>query len=246
MRLPSLGLGLILALAPVMATAQNTRSGAAVSFEKGTSDKSSLKQAFEAAFAMQLKPGSPLNFSRSVSGRGLISFEPVALYRIHDGLWALLSTGTPDEQGHSSTGINAIHYLRGTAGHWQKAGEWFDLGSTGTWGNGATEWKFTRGLGKNPYLLTSAGGTWQGCTVSQAVLTELAPTGPTDRGTFTDHNSWADGAPGRDFSYNGTITSSARDRSFTVTYTGTKRLAEQYVRQGDEYKIVGKSQIPGC
>ncbi len=246
MRLTSFRLGVFLILAPTIATAQTARSGAAVSFEQGNADKASLQEAFETAFATQIKPGQPVKFARAVGDESVITFEPVALYRIGGDLYALLSTGSSEEQGHASSGTNAVHYLRSAEGGWQKAGEWFGLGSTGTWGNGATEWKFTRGLGKNPYLLTSGGGTWQGCSLSQTILTELSPEGPKDRGTFVDHNSWSEESMGKNFSYDGTISATVADRSFTLSYKGTKNLRQQYVRQGEDYRRVGKDEIPGC
>ncbi len=246
MRFSTIGLGVALMLAPAIVTAQTARGGATVSFEQGNADKASLQEAFETAFATQIKPGQPVKFARASGDEGVITFEPVALYRIRGDLYALLSTGSAEEQGHASSGTNAVHYLRSAEGGWQKTGEWFGLGSTGTWGNGATEWKFTRGLGKNPYLLTSGGGTWQGCSLSQTILTELAPDAPKDRGSFTDHNSWSEESMGKNFSYNGTISTPVADRSFTLSYKGTKNLRQQFVRQGEDYKRIGPDEIPGC
>src|SRR3546814_3538835 len=72
-------------------------------------------------------------------------------------------------------GINAIHYLQAGPTGWTLKGEWLKLGSVGTVGNAATAWGFSDALGKNPYLVPSGGGVWQGCAIGFATVTELTP-----------------------------------------------------------------------
>lgn len=208
-------------------------------------EKSNLEEAFEAAF--NVPAGQTGETSATIkSDETNTIFKPVALYRINEKQWALLSGGQSDNEGHAATGTNALHYLDPAEGGWQSTTELFGFGSTGTFGNPATEWKFTRSLGKNPYLLTSAGGTWQGCSVSTTTLTELTPAGPVDRGDFVDFNGLANELAGKDFNYEGTIISAVPDKSFTVRYEGTKAADVTFVREGDKYVPTSKVPVEGC
>lgn len=173
-------------------------------------------------------------------------FRPVALHRIGPDLWVLLSTGSKKEPGHVDQGVNAVHYLRNAEGGWQLIGEWLNLGSVGTVGNAATAWGFTAALGKNPYLITSGGGVWQGCAVSVAILTELTPSGPVDRSSFTDKMSSGAGLRQKNRAYDGVIVAAERDKSFTVAYTGTRAFRQNYILTQGRYELVGKDQVPGC
>src|SRR3546814_18138768 len=82
---------------------------------------------------------------------------------------------------------------------------WLKLGSVGTVGNAATAWGFSDALGKNPYLVTSGGGVWQGCAIGFATVTELTPDGPVDRGSFTDGMSPGAGPGPSEPGYEGRI-----------------------------------------
>ena len=228
-------------LLPVAATAQD----GAFPVQLGDEVEKDIEDAFAEAFQVPLVPAAELEAVRTIDGEAYY-FKPVALYPLGGELWALLSTGNQDEAGHVSSGINAIHYLRAPEGGWKRAGEWFGLGATGTFGNGATAWGFTKALGKNPYLLTSGGGVWQGCAVGSAVVTELAPGGPVDRGSFTDGMSSGGGTGQTEQEYEGQIVAAVPDKSFTVAYTGTRAIKQQYVLKDGKYELVGKDQIPGC
>ena len=46
--------------------------------------------------------------------------------------------------------------------------------------------------------------------------------------------------------FDGLITAAVPDKSFTVTYTGTRTIKQQYVLKSGKYELVGKDQIPGC
>src|SRR3546814_6885186 len=142
-------------------------------------------------------------------------------------------------------GINAIHYLQAGPTGGTLKGEWLKLGSVGTVGNAATAWGFSDALGKNPYLVTSGGGVWQGCAIGFATVTELTPDGPVDRGSFTDGMSSGAGLGQSEQDYEGRIVAAVPDKSFTVAYTGTRSFKQQYVLKAGKYALIGKDQVPG-
>lgn len=199
--------------------------------------------AFQAAFG--LAKGAEPTATREIDGR-TYTFRPAAIHLLPNNVGVLLSLGSLEEAGHSEGGINAIHYLQGGPSGWQRKGEWLDLGSVGSVGNAATAWAFSDALGKNPYLVTSGGGVWQGCAISSATLTELAPDAPADRASFTDSMSSGAGLNQKEQGFDGQITAAVPDKSFTVTYTGTRAIKQQYLLKNGKYELVGKDQIPGC
>ena len=199
--------------------------------------------AFRTAFG--LPKGAEPTATREIDGRSY-QFRPAAIYLLPNNVGVLLSLGSLDEAGHSEGGINAIHYLQGGPSGWQRKGEWLNLGSVGSVGNAATSWGFSDALGKNAYLVTSGGGVWQGCAISGATLTELAPDGPVDRGGFTDSMSSGAGLNQKEQGFDGQITAAVPDKSFTVTYSGTRTIKQQYLLKSGKYELVGKDQIPGC
>ena len=227
--------------APVAATAQERPFPVKLSSESTARDMSdAVIEAFRLPAASR-----GVEAKRTIDGADYV-FRPVALHRIGPDLWVLLSTGSKEDAGHVDEGINAIHYLRDAEGGWQWVGEWLNLGSVGTVGNAATAWGFTAALGQNPYLVTSGGGVWQGCAVSTATLTELTPNGPVDRGSFTDAMSSGAGLGQKNQAYDGAIVAAARDKSFTVAYTGTRAFRQNYVLKQGKYALVGKDRVPGC
>jgi len=199
--------------------------------------------AFRAAFG--LPKGAEASATREIDGRSY-SFRPAAIHLLPNNVGVLLSLGSLEDAGHGDGGINAIHYLQGGPSGWQKKGEWLNLGAVGTVGNAATAWAFSDAIGKNPYLVTAGGGVWQGCLISSAVLTELAPDGPVDRGSFTDAMSSGAGLGQKEQGYDGVIVAAEPDKSFTVAYTGSKAFKQRYVLKDGKYELVGKDQVPGC
>jgi len=206
-------------------------------------ENTTIGLAFQAAFG--LAKGAEPTATRQIDGR-IYTFRPAAIHLLSNDVGVLLSLGSLDEAGHSEGGINAVHYLQGGPSGWQRKGEWLDLGSVGSVGNAATAWAFSDALGKNPYLVTSGGGVWQGCAISSVTLTELAPDGPVDRASFTDSMSSGAGLNQKEQGFDGQITSAVPDKSFTVTYTGTRAIKQQYLLTNGKYELVGKDQIPGC
>jgi hypothetical protein len=209
----------------------------------GSDEDSTVGLAFRTAFA--LPRGAEPDAVRTIDDR-TYHFRPVAIHLLPNNVGVLLSVGSLDEAGHSDGGLNAIHYLKSSPDGWVRQGEWIGLGSTGTVGNGATNWVFTSLLGRNPYLVTAGGGVWQGCAISTATLTELTPDGPVDRGSFTDGMSSGAGIGQEEGQYDGKIAAATPNKSFTVAYTGTQAFKQQYVLKNGKYELVGKDQIPGC
>jgi hypothetical protein len=230
-------------LSPVAVAAQDQGKAFPVRYDQDA-DKD-IDDAFDEAFQVPLDSTTEMKAERTIDD-ATYSFKPIALRPIGNDLWALLSIGSQQDAGHVSSGINAIHYLHAGEGGWKRVGEWLDVGAAGTFGNGATSWGFTKALGKNPYMITSGGGVWQGCAVSSAVVTELAPGGPVDRGAFIDSMSSGAGTGQKEQEYEGSIVAAVPDKSFTVAYTGTRAVKQQYVLKAGKYELVGKEEIPGC
>lgn len=206
-------------------------------------ENTTIDLAFLTAFG--LPKGAEPTATREIEGRSY-QFRPAAIHLLPNNVGVLLSLGSLAGAGHSEGGINAVHYLQSGPSGWQRKGEWLNLGSVGTVGNAATSWGFSDALGKNPYLVTSGGGVWQGCAISSATLTELAPDGPVDRGSFTDSMSSGAGLNQKEQGFDGQITGAVPDKSLTVTYSGTRTIKQQYLLKNGNYKLVGKDRIPGC
>lgn len=203
-----------------------------------------LEAAMFVAFGQPYHVGTRGVIERDVDGRS-VAFTPATLHLLDDGRGILLSLGAVDG-GSSESGINAIHYLRSTAKGWVREGEWFGVGAGGTHGNPAQAWAFTASLGKNLHLVTAGGGTWQGCEMQDAVVTEMTPQGPVDRGGFTKVVSSGAGIGQQDAEYHGVITAAKPDHSFVVSYQGTKALRQTYVLRDGKYQLVGRNILPAC
>lgn len=175
-------------------------------------------------------------------------FRPLATVDLGGGRIALLSTGVLRDAGHSGDGLNAIHYLARRDGRLHVVGRWFGLGAGGSHGASATRWGVTRALSEWPILYTEGGGTWQGCSISVAVLTELRPDGPADVADlqvfYSDAGTgWT--TPPREV--HGAIVRAEPGRAFTVRYHGSESFEETWVRDGSRYRLAGgDSRVPGC
>ncbi|MBL0915317.1 MAG: hypothetical protein IBJ13_07315, partial [Sphingopyxis sp.] len=123
---------------------------------------------------------------------------------------------------------------------------WGDCARCGNGGTAGQGWASPGVLGPNPYRVTGGGGVWEGCLISSAVVTELTPEGPVDRGSFTDAMSSGAGIGQTEQQYDGQIVAAVRGKSFTVGYTGTKAFKQQYVLKGGKYALVGEEKVPGC
>ena len=199
-------------------------------------------EAFRAAFGRQ----GEAQVSRD--GR-TYDFAPVTAIALGGGRVALVSTGALRDAGHPEEGLNAIHYLARTGGRLSVTGRWFGLGAGGSHGRSLTQWGVTRALSRWPVLYSEGGGTWQGCTVTIAVLTELHASGPIDVAQIPvgySNGGMIEGPKADDVE--GAIVAAVPDRSFTVRYNGTMDFTETYRRSGDAYRLVGRreSRMPGC
>lgn len=207
-------------------------------------DRDTVPAGTPAAFAAAFGPSPRNEATRQVDGQ-TITYVPLTLIPLGGGTVALVSTGQSDCDGHACSGVNAVDYLRGTAADYEKAGEWRDVGASGTWGNPATRWGWTDAITGTPVLYTEGGGTWQGYSCTLAALTELRPDGPAEIASIPiaySNASRDDGA-----TLEGRITAAERGRSFTVSYTGSRRFSERYVRRDDgRYTLEGRSQVETC
>ena len=190
---------------------------------------------------------SPKNEAeREVKGQK-ITFVPLTLVKLPGDVTALVSTGASDCEAHACSGVNSVHYLRRAKDSYGyvKAGEWLDVGVSGTWGNPAARWGVSDAITSAPVLYTEGGGTWQGYSCDVAVLTELRAKGPVEIARIPIYYSDAsrDNGP----TLRGTITAAERGRSFTVSYAGSDSFSERYVRGADgRYALEGKSRMKTC
>lgn len=200
------------------------------------------QQAFRAAF------GHGRRAAVNRNGR-TYDFYPITAVELGGGRIALVSTGALRDAGHAEEGLNAVHYLARANGRLRVTGRWFGLAAGGSHGGSAAQWGVTRALSRWPTLYTEGGGTFQGCTVSFATLTELRPAGPVDVAGFPvafDDGGMVEGPEAQQVE--GAIATAVPGRSFTVRYHGTMRFSETYVRTGNRYRLAGRreSRMPGC
>jgi|GEM_PF-404115 len=206
--------------------------------------------AFEAAFAQNTHggPGRWYEVVRVIDGDS-VTFVPLTLVPLPDGMTALVSTGASDCSAQACTGRNSVHYLERHAGSYKVAGAWLNVGARGTMGNPAQRWGWTDAIGAGPVLYTEGGGVWQGYACSFATLTHLTPGGPVEIATFPVHysNSGASADGQKLVKVDGRIISAQKDKSFTVHYTGSKAFSERYVVGSDgRYAVEGVTHFPKC
>jgi hypothetical protein len=175
------------------------------------------------------------------------SFSPVAVQPIEGGIFALISMGDSDNNGHAQSGMNAIHYLRKTGAGYKVVGEWMGMGAAGTMGQPALSYALTNKLGKNPYLITQGGGTWQGYTCEWTHLTELTPDIPIERGSFpSGYSNSGEMSNRKRQNIEGIITAAVPDVSFTVRFSGTRKFTQLWVRDEDKYNLKKGYEVPEC
>jgi hypothetical protein len=175
------------------------------------------------------------------------SFSPEAIQTLGGDMFALISMGYNVEDGHAQSGMNTIHYLRKTATGYTIVGEWMGMGATGTFGQPALRYALTTKLGKNPYLVTQAGGTWQGYTCENTLLTELMPDKPMERANFdTGYSNSGAMTDRKRQDINGIITAAVPDVSFTVRFTGTRKFTQIWARDAEKYNLKEGYEVPEC
>ncbi len=161
--------------------------------------------------------------------------------------YAMFSVANTDACG-ACTGINVVHSVIAAEGGWVLNSEHRGVGATGSMGNPALQWAVTKRLGKNPFLVTQAGGVWQGYSCEVISLTELTPTGPIERGTFpvSYYNSGADEDTKKSTNLEGALVAGKADKSFSIRFSGSSRFTQNYQMKKGEYRLVGKSKLPSC
>lgn len=202
---------------------------------------------FKAAF------GKAAPVSRTISATNTkdeqsYSFSPEAVQPLGGDMYALISMGQNENNGHVASGMNAVHYLRKTAAGYKVVGEWMDIGAVGTFGEPALSYVLTTKLGKNPYLISEAGGTWQGYTCEWTYLTELTPDKPEPRGSFASgySNSGAVSNKRNAMNLESVMISAIPDTSFTVRFSGTRKFEQTWLRGKGEYTLKGEDEVPEC
>lgn len=233
---------LILSAATIHASAQEAKPLFPVADVDRDTVPAGTPEAFWAVFGESLRNEAV----REVKGQK-ITFVPLTLVKLPGDVTALVSTGASDCEAHACAGLNSVHYLRRARDGYDyvKAGEWLDVGVSGTWGNPAARWGVSDAITGTPVLYTQAGGTWQGYSCDVAVLTELGPKGPVEIARVPIYYSDAsrDNGP----TLRGTISAAERGRSFTVSYAGSDGFSERYVRGTDGiYKLEGKTRMKTC
>jgi hypothetical protein len=176
-----------------------------------------------------------------------VKFKPGALVQAPFGP-ALLAPGEVIDAAHASSGKMGVVYLKRTPKDFGVVKRFIPATETGSFGT-IGKWRVSRAFGQLPVVIVEGGGTWQGCTVNNATLLELAPRGPRELANVPLYNYYAADFGGRrPTNLRGQITRILPNRSFEVTYSGSSRFTERYVRRGDHYVLVGggDSRVEGC
>jgi hypothetical protein len=198
-----------------------------------------LARAFEAAF------GSRGGAALAVEADGASEIVRYAPGRL---VWAafgpvLVSEGKVQDPAHASAGKIAIHYLKPTGERFEVARAFPAAVSTGSSGQVA-RWSLNPRFSNWPVVVAEGGGTAQGYTCSWLILTELRPDGPAKVAqvplVYDDRGAKEDGT-GR--SIEGKILNIAKDQSFDVVYSGSRRFSEHYVRGPGGYSVAGGKSI---
>ena len=203
-----------------------------------------LAAAFRAAFG---RNGSAIVKLTGGEMTEQVKFKPGALVQTPFGP-ALLAPGEVVDAAHVNAGKMGVVYLKRTQQGFAVAKRFVPAMETGSFGQ-IGKWRVSRAFGQLPVVIVEGGGTWQGCTVNNGTLLELAPQGPRELATVPLYNYYvADFGRGRRTNLRGQITRIAANRSFEVTYSGSSRFTERYVRRGNHYVLVGggESRVEGC
>jgi hypothetical protein len=199
-------------------------------------------RAFQAAFgrknAVTLKSGQNREATKFTPGKLVWApFGPV-----------LLSEGNVLDASHASAGQLAAIYLKPNGTGFAAEKKFIPAVESGSFGS-LSEWSVSLNLSSNPVVYVEGGGTWQGYTCSVATLLELAPNAPVEiaqipvyysnAGTITDNSKPTE--------LKGRIANVVEGQSFDVSYSGSRRFTDHYVRRGAKYMLKGaRSQMQEC
>jgi hypothetical protein len=199
--------------------------------------------AFRAAFGSS---GSAI-LKRQGDYQETIKYTPGALVETPFGP-VLISPGEVLNAGHVNSGKLAAIYLKRSPRGFAVTKRFLRAAETGSFGT-IGKWRVSRTFGRLPVVVVEGGGTWQGCTVHNGTLLELAPEGPRELVTVPLYNYYApDFGRGRPINLRGKIIGIVANRSFEIAYSGSSRFTERYVRRGDKYVLAGggESRVAGC
>jgi hypothetical protein len=207
-----------------------------------------LSLAVAAAF-----PGPGGTTQQVESGSGSVS-ETIT-YKPGRLIWAsfgpiLVSEGVVDEAAHASAGKIAVHYLRPEGNGFAVVRAFPAAVVAGSSGH-VGRWSVGARFSNWPVIAAQGGGTWQGYTCSNLILTELRPEGPAQLATvpLSYDDSGAKEAESEATTIEGKIINIVRNQSFDVVYSGDRAFSEHYVRTaGGGYAPAGggKSGMKTC
>jgi hypothetical protein len=210
---------------------------------KALAPEEQLARAFESAFgsrgeAVASIPGDVADEDVRYAPGRLIwpAFGPV-----------LISEGKVQDPAHASAGKIAVHYLK-------PVGDRFEVvrafpGAIATGSNGrVARWSLNPRFSNWPVVAAEGAGTGQGYTCSSLILTELRPDGPARIAevplVYDDTGAKEDGTG---MAIEGKILNIAKNQSFDVVYSGSRRFSEHYVRGPNGFAVAGgKSTMERC
>ncbi len=172
-----------------------------------------------------------------------VRYRPSRLVQTRFGP-VLLAEGRVRDFSHVSPGRIGAWYLRRVPGGYARVSA-FPKAVTGGSMGGLSEWGVSTRFAANPVISAESGFTGQGITCVSTILTELTPRGPVEIAVVPTAYENA-GAVGRARSIEGKITNIVPGRSFAVSYGGSARFVERYVRRGASYQRVGPTRFPEC
>ncbi|WP_129793309.1 hypothetical protein [Sphingosinicella sp. CPCC 101087] len=159
----------------------------------------------------------------------------------------LVSEGQVRHPLRITPGRIAVHYLRPAIRGFAIAEAYPRAIEGGSFGQVAG-WRVSDRFTEFPVIYTEEGGTWQGVTCAQAMLTELTPQGPQLIATvplaYENSGAVVDGSEVR--SIEGQILNVERGRSFDVVYDGSERFTDTYVYRGGRFVRTGSAPRDWC
>lgn len=179
-----------------------------------------------AAFAVAFDSASP--------------FKPEKIVPVGGHLAVIAVAGNPDG-AHVESGTLAVQYVDRNGDGFTRVGPRIEeqAGSFGQIGG----WSLRRDLADDPVVVLEGGGTWQGCTVSGAILIALAPDAPHTLTDFIptgfEDDSQAENGP----HYDGNLVRAGD--AIAVRYTGS--VTTTVTLRPDGAKLVPDRPLPdGC
>ncbi len=199
------------------------------------SDELKYASAAETAAAFKVAFGTAGAATRNFDA-GAMRFVPGKMIWLPDGRAALLSPGGIKDAAHVASGRLALHYLKRTGTTYKVVKEWLNTGIGASMG-AAPDFTLSAKLLSNPVILSEGGSMGQGYTCTVLQLVELLPAGPSGIGKipFYFDNEGAAARPGQVRKITGKITNIKMNRSFDVSYTGSKRFTETWIRTAPPY-----------